>query len=78
MEIDGQTTENQGSSVKNNKGKKKFIPWRDPEKGSILKAAMFNLALTSSVDTNKIYIKVAGENRKVEQRWEDFHKVRTA
>ena len=36
---------------------------------------MFNLALTSSTETNKIYMKVAGENRKIDQRWEDFHKA---
>ena len=57
----------------NSKKGKKLIPWRDPERGPILKAAMFKLAFTSSIETNKIYYKAPGGLSKGDQRWEEFH-----
>ena len=51
---------------------KKLIPWRDPEKGPLLKAAMFKLAFTSDDETNKIYYKAPGETSSKDQRWQDF------
>ena len=64
----------EATSSKSNKGKK-LIPWRDPVKGPILKTAMFKLALTSSVETNKIYFKSKDETRDMDKRWQEFQEA---